>query len=36
MRDDGWWWRDPAATNKSIRRKLLREILAHRLSPGRS
>jgi glutamate-1-semialdehyde 2,1-aminomutase len=30
MRQDGWWWADPAATNKSIRRKLLREIVAHR------
>jgi glutamate-1-semialdehyde 2,1-aminomutase len=36
MRDDGWWWRDPATTNKSIRRKLLREILAHRISPSRT
>ncbi|MPZ41143.1 MAG: aminotransferase class III-fold pyridoxal phosphate-dependent enzyme [Rhizobiales bacterium] len=35
MRQDGWWWTDPAATNKSIRRSLLREILAHRFSsPG--
>jgi glutamate-1-semialdehyde 2,1-aminomutase len=35
MRQDGWWWADPAATNKSIRRKLLREIVAHRLrKPG--
>jgi glutamate-1-semialdehyde 2,1-aminomutase len=32
MRQDGWWWADPAATNKSIRRKILREILAHRFS----
>jgi glutamate-1-semialdehyde 2,1-aminomutase len=30
MRQDGWWWVDPAATNKSIRRKILREIVAHR------
>ena len=30
MRQDGWWWADPAATNKSIRRKILREIVAHR------
>jgi glutamate-1-semialdehyde 2,1-aminomutase len=32
MRQDGWWWADPAATNKSIRRSLLREMLAHRFS----
>jgi glutamate-1-semialdehyde 2,1-aminomutase len=32
MQQDGWWWADPAATNKSIRRSLLREILAHRFS----
>jgi glutamate-1-semialdehyde 2,1-aminomutase len=32
MREDGWWWCDPATTNKSIRRQLLREIIAHRFS----
>ena len=32
MREDGWWWCDPATTNKSIRRGLLREIIAHRFS----
>jgi glutamate-1-semialdehyde 2,1-aminomutase len=26
---DGWWWHDPAASNRSIRRGLLREMLAH-------
>jgi glutamate-1-semialdehyde 2,1-aminomutase len=36
MRQDGWWWTDPAATNKTIRRKILREILSHRLSPRRA
>jgi glutamate-1-semialdehyde 2,1-aminomutase len=30
MREDGWWWHDPAATNKSIKRRILREIIAHR------
>jgi glutamate-1-semialdehyde 2,1-aminomutase len=30
MLADGWWWSDPAATNTSIRRGILREILAHR------
>ena len=31
MADDGWWWRNPAQTNKTIRRGLLREMLRHRL-----
>jgi glutamate-1-semialdehyde 2,1-aminomutase len=30
MRDDGWWWSDGATSNKSIKRRLLREIIAHR------
>jgi glutamate-1-semialdehyde 2,1-aminomutase len=30
MEQDGWWWHDPATTNKSIRRALLKEMLAHR------
>jgi glutamate-1-semialdehyde 2,1-aminomutase len=36
MAQDGWWWSDAAATNKSIRRQVLREILAHRFSWARS
>jgi glutamate-1-semialdehyde 2,1-aminomutase len=36
MQQDGWWWTDPAATNKTIRRKILREILSHRLSLKRA
>jgi glutamate-1-semialdehyde 2,1-aminomutase len=36
MQQDGWWWADPAATNKTIRRKILREILAHRLKLKRA
>jgi glutamate-1-semialdehyde 2,1-aminomutase len=32
MKRDGWWWRDPAATNCSIRRAVFKEIIAHRLS----
>jgi glutamate-1-semialdehyde 2,1-aminomutase len=36
MQQDGWWWGDPAATNKTIRRKILREILAHRLKLKRA
>ena len=35
MQGDGWWWREPNATNKSIRRRILREIVAHRLSGRR-
>jgi glutamate-1-semialdehyde 2,1-aminomutase len=30
MADDGWWWSDPATTNKSIRRAILKEMLSHR------
>ncbi len=30
MRRGGWWWRDPHATNKTIKRRILREMMAHR------
>jgi glutamate-1-semialdehyde 2,1-aminomutase len=30
MMADGWWWHDAALTNKTIRRGLLREMLAQR------
>jgi glutamate-1-semialdehyde 2,1-aminomutase len=30
MQADGWWWRDPALTNKSIGRQILREMVAQR------
>jgi glutamate-1-semialdehyde 2,1-aminomutase len=30
MAADGWWWRDPAATNKSIKRAILKEMIATR------
>ena len=30
MQEDGWWWSAPEVTNKSIRRRILRELLAHR------
>jgi glutamate-1-semialdehyde 2,1-aminomutase len=36
MQQDNWWWRDPAATNKSIKRRILTELIAHRLSPRRN
>ncbi len=31
MQRDGWSWRDPALTNKSIKRAVLREMIARRL-----
>jgi glutamate-1-semialdehyde 2,1-aminomutase len=33
MREDGWFWTHPEATNKSVRRRILREMIAHRLFP---
>ncbi|HUB96897.1 MAG TPA: aminotransferase class III-fold pyridoxal phosphate-dependent enzyme [Stellaceae bacterium] len=36
MRADGWWWCGPRTTNKSLKRRFLREIIAHRLFPGRT
>ena len=30
MRRDGWWWRDAALTDKSIRRQVLREMIQAR------
>jgi glutamate-1-semialdehyde 2,1-aminomutase len=30
MKQDGWWWLDASVTNKSIRRRILREMIAHR------
>jgi glutamate-1-semialdehyde 2,1-aminomutase len=30
MHEDGWWWADPQASNRAIRRGILRELLAHR------
>lgn len=30
MHQDGWWWADAALTNKSIKRRILRELIAHR------
>jgi glutamate-1-semialdehyde 2,1-aminomutase len=30
MCTDGWWWSDPGVTNRSIRKQILREILAQR------
>jgi glutamate-1-semialdehyde 2,1-aminomutase len=36
MRQGGWWWEDPAVTNRMIRRRILREMIAQRLSPRRA
>jgi glutamate-1-semialdehyde 2,1-aminomutase len=30
MRRDGWWWSDPKLTNKSIRRRVFREMIQAR------
>ncbi len=30
MDDDGFWWSDATLTNKAIKRRILREMLAHR------
>ena len=32
MQAGGWWWHDPNATNKQIKRRILREMIAHRFS----
>ena len=29
MEEDGWWWVDAAASNRSIKRRILREMLIH-------
>jgi glutamate-1-semialdehyde 2,1-aminomutase len=35
MQRAGWWWETPLATNKKIKRRLLREMIAHRFKPRR-
>ncbi len=30
MQNDGWWWTNPALTNKSIKRRVLKEMIAER------
>ena len=32
MQADGWWWNDPAQSNRTIRRGLMREMLRERFS----
>ena len=36
MRRGGWWWEDPLASNRKIKRRILREMVTHRLSPRRA
>ena len=36
MKDDGWWWNNPAITNKTIKRTVLKEMVMRRLLPWRS
>lgn len=33
MAQDGWWWRDASLTNKTIRRRILKEMLTRRKRP---
>jgi glutamate-1-semialdehyde 2,1-aminomutase len=35
MQRDGWWWINPALTNKLIKRRILKEMIAHRFSSVR-
>jgi glutamate-1-semialdehyde 2,1-aminomutase len=35
MQQDGWWWSDPAATDRSIKRAILREMLTAALRSWR-
>jgi len=30
MQRDGWWWSAPGASNKAIKRRILREMIKHR------
>ena len=32
MQRSGWWWKDPLVTNKKIKRRILREMIAHRFA----
>lgn len=34
MQRDGWWWVDASVTNKTIRRRILREMILYRLRRG--
>jgi glutamate-1-semialdehyde 2,1-aminomutase len=32
MERDGWFWCDPTATNRTVKRRILKEMIAHRFS----
>ena len=32
MERDGWWWCNPTATNRAIKRDILKEMIAHRFA----
>jgi glutamate-1-semialdehyde 2,1-aminomutase len=36
MQEDRWWWSHPTTTNRSIKRRILREMIAHRFARTRS
>ncbi len=36
MHNDGWWWNNPALSDKAIRRTILKEMVMHRLFPDRN
>ncbi|MGC2203772.1 MAG: hypothetical protein WA633_26955, partial [Stellaceae bacterium] len=36
MQGGGWWSEDPLASNRKIKRRILREMIAHRFSPQRA
>jgi glutamate-1-semialdehyde 2,1-aminomutase len=36
MQRGGWWWEDPLASNRTIKRRILREMIAHRFSLQRA
>ena len=35
MERDGWWWCSPLATNRSVKRDILKEMIAHRFARRR-
>jgi len=32
MEQDGWWWCNPSTTDRSIKREIIKEMIAHRFS----
>ena len=32
MEQDGWWWHNPSTTNRSIKREIIKEMIAYRFS----